>query len=227
MTLADYRTSDAVSVALAEPFGTRLGGLLDHFDGRLLILSGWRSTAEQIVLYGMRKTYELDPEAWVRDFPGQPIPAVAAFPGTSNHERGLAADLQLRDGLTWRLVHAEAETRGLRFPVAGEDWHCEPDPAFIDPPQEELPMDIEWRILAPIGTLARFIAPFARTPDREGWAALYATWLPTKARVDWWTARGAKEHAIPIGELAGVSLIGGLPAGDVHPWSVTDWQSVS
>jgi hypothetical protein len=123
-SLADYCLPGA-DPDLQEPLAGRLLGLLEHFDGRLMILSGRRSWGEQ------QRLYELYLAGG----------NLAARPGTSNHEKGLAADLALFDGLTWRLVHAEAEIRGLRFPIPGESWHAEVDPAWVEPEEWDMTDD--------------------------------------------------------------------------------------
>lgn len=123
-TLAEYRVHTGVDVALVDPFASRLLDLLESFAGRVLIVSGRRSYAEQQVL-------------WLRYLAGGNL---AARPGTSNHERGAAADLRIvAEGVTWAEVHAAAAARGLRFPIASEVWHIEPDPAWVDPPAPEHP----------------------------------------------------------------------------------------
>lgn len=133
-SLADYALPGA-DPDLQEPLATRLLGLLEHFDGRLMILSGRRSRGEQQKLY----------DAYIAG--GNP----AAKPGTSLHEKGLAADLALFDGLTWRLVHAEADIRGLRFPIVDpyEPWHIEASLVWVEPEPEEWDMtDDDMRKLA-------------------------------------------------------------------------------
>lgn len=121
MSLAEYRTSDAVDVSLVDPLASRLLALLELFGGRVLIHSGRRSYAEQRVLWN---TYLAGGN-------------LAARPGTSLHERGAAADLRVVDGsVSWPDVHAVAATYGLRFPIAGEAWHVEADPIW-QPPEEE------------------------------------------------------------------------------------------
>lgn len=69
--------------------------------------SGYRSNDEQAALYQqyLNGTGNL-----------------AAPPGKSNHNHGLAADI---DG-DKSCAHANAARFGLHFPVAGEDWHVEP-----------------------------------------------------------------------------------------------------
>ena len=78
--------------------------------------SGVRTYAEQVVLY----------ERYLNG-----TGALAAVPGTSNHERGLAADVSVRTrkglvpvGKSPRRRAALAK-RGLGFPVKGESWHVE------------------------------------------------------------------------------------------------------
>ena len=124
MSLAEYRVSDDVDVSLVDPFASRLLKLLELFGGRVLIVSGRRSLAEQQALY----------DAYLAGG------ALAAKPGTSRHESGQAADLRIVDpSVQWREVHLAAETYGLRFPLLAlnEPWHCEPDPAYVDPPEED------------------------------------------------------------------------------------------
>jgi len=121
MSLAEYRVHDGVDVSLVDPLATRLLRVLELFGGRVLIVSGRRSYAEQQALW----------EAYLAG--GN----LAARPGTSNHERGMAADLRIVDATVgWSELHATAHTYGVHFPVLSEDWHCEADPAFVDPPEE-------------------------------------------------------------------------------------------
>ncbi len=68
--------------------------------------SGYRSMAEQKVLY----------DKWMRRVPGQ---AMAAKPGSSNHNYGLAAD-----GPRWG--GKNPGKFGLVYPMSWEPWHVEP-----------------------------------------------------------------------------------------------------
>lgn len=123
MSLTDYRVHDGVDVDLEEPLAGRLERLLTLFGGRVLIISGRRTYAEQQVL-------------WEQYLAGGPL---AARPGTSLHERGAAADLRIVDSsVTWREVHLAAGTYGLRFPIAGENWHVEADPAWVEPEEHDM-----------------------------------------------------------------------------------------
>lgn len=73
---------------------------------RCRIGSGFRSHAEQAALYREK-------------------PRLAARPGHSNHERGLAADLSCEHGgLAW--LHKHAGEYDLCFPMSWEEWHIEP-----------------------------------------------------------------------------------------------------
>lgn len=103
MSYVDPKINDA-----QEPFRSALAGLLAEAGGRVRIGNAWRSTERQAVLY----------DRWIRKVPGQ---ARAAKPGTSNHEYGLASDLEGDLALAARL----APKYGLHFPVPGEDWHIE------------------------------------------------------------------------------------------------------
>jgi len=85
---------------------------------------------------------------------------------------------------------------------------------------------VEWRILAPAGSEARFIAPMAPLPDGT-LAALYATWLPTGDHAAQWSSRGVLELPCGVEDLRNVTLIGPLPAGDVRDWTAADWLAVA
>jgi secretion/DNA translocation related TadE-like protein len=87
-------------------FASRLACLFDRVDG-LWIVSGYRTRAEQAALYEQK-------------------PGLAAPPGQSNHELGLAADLGYPTERSEDAAHAEAAGCGLEFPVPYEPWHVEP-----------------------------------------------------------------------------------------------------
>lgn len=74
------------------------------------IVSAFRSRAQQQYLY----------DGWLRRLPGFNL---AAPPGNSNHERGLAIDIAPNSTPAMRDVFARY---GLHFPVKGEPWHVEP-----------------------------------------------------------------------------------------------------
>lgn len=78
----------------------------NHFS----ILSGFRSSAQQAELYRryLNGTGNL-----------------AAPPGRSNHEKGLAIDVSPGTGWAPKYINS-ARNFGLHFPVRGEDWHVEP-----------------------------------------------------------------------------------------------------
>jgi len=117
MSLAEYALPGA-DPDLEEPFASRLLRLLDFFAGGVMILSGRRSRAEQERLYALYLAGG----------------NLAAKPGSSLHELGLAADLQRVDvSLSWGHVHYTAAAYGLRFPIPGEEWHCELEPSWVDP----------------------------------------------------------------------------------------------
>jgi secretion/DNA translocation related TadE-like protein len=87
-------------------FVARLMCLFETVDG-LWIVSGFRTRAEQAILY------EANPD-------------LAAPPGSSNHELGLAADLGYPSETAELAAHAQAKACGLEFPVPYEPWHVEP-----------------------------------------------------------------------------------------------------
>jgi secretion/DNA translocation related TadE-like protein len=94
------------SEGLQPSFVARLSCLFQEVDG-LWIVSGFRTRAEQAALFEAK-------------------PGLAAPPGSSNHELGLAADLGYLSEEAERDAHARASSCGLEFPVPYEPWHVEP-----------------------------------------------------------------------------------------------------
>lgn len=114
-------------------FATRLRRLVDASGGRISITSGFRSPERQRQLWAAALAKYGDPEVadnWV------------ARPGTSHHEKGIAADLGFADAGARQWAHANAARFGLSFPMEWEPWHIEPlgaapgaDPgAYTTPP---------------------------------------------------------------------------------------------
>lgn len=96
----------AADVADLNPdFAARLMAMVRASGGQLSINSGYRSVAEQTAL-------------WNAD----PNPQRVAYPGTSMHNKGLAADLG--GNVAW--AHAHAGEFGLYFPMPWEPWHVQP-----------------------------------------------------------------------------------------------------
>jgi secretion/DNA translocation related TadE-like protein len=87
-------------------FIARLSCLFARVPG-LWIVSGFRTRAEQAELHEEK-------------------PGLAAPPGHSNHEVGLAADLGYPSDAEQRAAHLNARGCGLAFPVPYEPWHVEP-----------------------------------------------------------------------------------------------------
>lgn len=86
-------------------FVARLACLFGRVNG-LWIVSGYRTRAQQAALY-------------------QAKPDLAAPPGQSNHEIGLAADLGYPTLKDQGAAHDAAGGCGLEFPVPYEPWHVE------------------------------------------------------------------------------------------------------
>jgi Lysozyme like domain len=92
----------------ADPgFSSALMRMIAAAPGHVGINSLARSNAEQAALYA-------------KD------PTIAAKPGSSWHEKGLAADLGFADDNTKRWMHAHAGEYGLFFPMSWEPWHIQP-----------------------------------------------------------------------------------------------------
>src|SRR5256714_14103957 len=93
-------------------FSKKLDAMIAASDGKLTVASGDRDTATQQRLWD---------EAVAKYGPDEARNWVAP-PGHSNHEKGIAADLQ--GDLEW--AHQHAGEFGLYFPMSWEDWHAEP-----------------------------------------------------------------------------------------------------
>lgn len=113
--LGGERRVQATARAVVEPAGTagldpmlasRLGCLFSKVPG-LWIVSGFRTREEQAALYEEK-------------------PELAAPPGHSMHELGLAADLGFPSEQARERAHQFAAACGLEFPVSFEPWHAEP-----------------------------------------------------------------------------------------------------
>jgi hypothetical protein len=74
--------------------------------GAIWMSSGWRSHDQQAALHRAK-------------------PGLAAEPGHSNHEFGLAIDMGFENAATRRWVHANAARYGLWFPMDYEPWHAQ------------------------------------------------------------------------------------------------------
>jgi hypothetical protein len=98
---------------LKENFKSRLLRLIQASEGRIWLVSGYRSVERQTQLWNAAvKKYGSAAAArkWV------------APPGKSNHNHGVAADLAGDLALAKRL----APQFGLHFPMDWEPWHIEP-----------------------------------------------------------------------------------------------------
>ena len=98
---------------LQEDFASRLRRLIAASNGRVSLLSGYRSPDKQRQLW----------EAAVRKYGSEAAARKwVAPPGKSNHNRGIAADLSGDLELAKKL----APMFGLVFPMGHEPWHIEP-----------------------------------------------------------------------------------------------------
>lgn len=93
-------------------FKSALDRMIADSGGKISVGSGYRSLAEQKVLYDRYKSGD----------PRQKAPAAA--PGKSNHNYGTAADLKYGPGGK-EFAHANAGKYGLVFPMSYEPWHVE------------------------------------------------------------------------------------------------------
>jgi hypothetical protein len=74
--------------------------------GEIGLISGWRSHETQAQLHAQK-------------------PGLAAEPGHSNHEFGLAIDMSFENAATRNWVHQNAARFGLWFPMDYEPWHVQ------------------------------------------------------------------------------------------------------
>ena len=105
------KTAPAATPGMNPLMDARLRALIAAAPGRVTVTSGARTRAQQQKLYDdyLAGTGNL-----------------AAKPGTSLHEKGLALDLGFENDATRRWVHANASRFGLVFPIKSEPWHAEP-----------------------------------------------------------------------------------------------------
>lgn len=111
-----------------EEFARRLQMLIAASGGRIWLsqpLGGFRSYEEQAALY----------QAAVAKYGPDLAGKYVAPPGASNHNRGLAADLEG----DMQLLHQLAPMYGLVFPMSYEPWHVELAGAREDSPPEAYP----------------------------------------------------------------------------------------
>lgn len=93
------------------------------------LISDARAAGYDVSIISGRRTRAKQEKLWREALAKYGDPEIAdnhvARPGTSRHERGLAADLGYSAGAqTW--VHANASRYGLWFRMAWEPWHIEP-----------------------------------------------------------------------------------------------------
>lgn len=102
---------------LEASFNNMLNKFMAESGGRVSVGSGRRTPERQQQLWDEALAKYGDPEIadnWV------------ARPGTSNHERGTAADLRYADDAAREWAHQNAPRFGLTFPMGHEPWHIEP-----------------------------------------------------------------------------------------------------
>lgn len=101
---------------LDERFKKRMQALIKASNGRISVISGYRSNEHQQRLYNqaVAKHGAANAGRW------------AAKPGRSNHNHGLAMDLRFANDAAKKWAHDNASRFGLNFPMSWEPWHIEP-----------------------------------------------------------------------------------------------------
>ena len=116
-------------------FNTALQRFINGSGGRITLDNAYRSEAEQKVLYDAKKLeVEAANPGWSQAEVLKETGKWVAPPGQSNHQRGLAADLNFgvkgsperEQNMLW--AHDNAAEFGLGFPLGNEDWHVQLDP---------------------------------------------------------------------------------------------------
>lgn len=108
-----------------------LAGLDDDFEVRLrqMIADAASSGLEIGITSGLRST-ERQAELWAEALKKYGSPEEArkwvAPPGSSQHEKGTAADLSFGSEAARQFAHDNAGVYGLTFPLGNEPWHIEP-----------------------------------------------------------------------------------------------------
>ena len=123
--LAKYNLKDPSAVEGMKPdFASKLSAFLqaaEQAGNPINIKSGYRTEERQAQLYKAAVQKYGSEEAarkWV------------APPGQSNHNKGLAADLDFSSEQAKQWAHSNANKFGLNFRMAHENWHVEPAGSF-------------------------------------------------------------------------------------------------
>lgn len=174
--------------ALKEPLRSRIYTVIrDAPNGGLVLVSGARSPWQQYLLRVQRVGAAL---AFDRRYPGSPRTAI---PYSSNHQKGLAADMGGRD-LGWLI--AQESRYGLARTVRSENWHFEAVGAPIvriipypgsTPDPEEFTVDAEAR--------ARFEALEHDVSEIKGGLMTMQAFL-NDARDKWWKAAARRPRLL-------------------------------
>jgi len=113
---ADPQASKPSTVARKDgftvEFGSRLDRLIADAPGGITVRSGYRTPSQQLELYERYQSGAGNLAAW--------SDGVSC---SSDHCRGLAADLAFADDATAAWSHENAGRYGLVFDVEGESWH--------------------------------------------------------------------------------------------------------
>lgn len=115
--MSERYTVDYMWGGLEDEFRARLEAFIKASGGAITLLSGYRDNDHQA---------DLVEEAKIRH--GSEWRRWAAPPGRSNHNRGMAADLQFNYNSDYweNWARQNAHVYGLEFPMDWEPWHVEP-----------------------------------------------------------------------------------------------------
>ena len=203
------RSNPKAVAELAEPLRSRISQAIADAPGQgLTLVSGYRDSGRQWDLRHERCPGR-ECSTSCKGYP------VTARPGTSKHEKRLAADMGGR-ALSWLIANREAY--GLALTVRSENWHFEADAR-------------DARTGRVHNRPTRTIRPFNTTPPPRPVPVdpnAGRTWRPFKAPATDASIYGAGGHNRQVSEMQiRLGLTGGAVDGVYGPRTVklwTDWQ---
>lgn len=155
-SLADYRALATAPdptynyAGLAPAFAAALDRFITDNPYVVTLTDGFRTRAQQADLYARK-------------------PNLAAPPGSSNHEKGRAADIGYENPQARQWAQQNAAAYGLRFPMSYEPWHVEP----IDKSGGTAP--VNGSVSPEAGQMAvQQPNPLSNQPVNDGLGALFA-----------------------------------------------------
>ncbi len=196
----DHKGALMISLENVNPdLRARIERMLLLSNYMLWVKSAWRSRKEQEGLYALYLAGG----------------TLAAKPGTSNHERGLAVDV----ACNWEqneLRKSLAKQLGLITPVKGEPWHMELDPKRKPLPPLEIPVLAKSaRIVAPVMFNATIL------PENEDTVIRKEVHIPSLDD----KGNGWIDSDIAFDRFINCVICGPAPDRDTYDWANIYWST--